>query len=87
MRRYYQQLEGGILDPSRVAASVWDAITAVLDRPRAALLAPRDRDGCSRLSPMYRADKLFEPGDMPRPAAPAAEPSRRTRSTPSSSAR
>ena len=27
VRRYYQQLEGGVLDPSRVAASVWDAIT------------------------------------------------------------
>ena len=24
VRRYYQQLEGGILDPTRVAASVWD---------------------------------------------------------------
>ena len=27
VRRYYQQLEGGVLDPSRVAAAVWDAIT------------------------------------------------------------
>ena len=73
VRRYYQQLEAGILDPSRVAASVWDAITTVLDRPRAALLAPRI-ETLPRLSPMYRADKLFEPGDMPAQAAPAAEP-------------
>ncbi len=28
VRRYYQQLEGGVLDPSRVAGSVWDTITA-----------------------------------------------------------
>ena len=34
VRRYYQQLEGGVLDPSRVAASVWDAITEVLGRSR-----------------------------------------------------
>ncbi len=41
VRRYYQQLEGGVLDPSRVAASVWDAITEVLGRSRASLTAPR----------------------------------------------
>ena len=41
VRRYYQQLEAGVLDPSRVAAKVWDAITALLERPRAALVLPR----------------------------------------------
>lgn len=50
VRRYYQQLEGGVLDPTRVAASVWDAITGLLGRSRALLSAP---------APMYRADASF----------------------------
>jgi hypothetical protein len=73
VKRYYQQLEGGILDPSRVAESVWDAITGILDRPRAALLAPRTGTLGANLA-FHRADKLFAPGELPIAAAPAAEP-------------
>jgi len=64
VRRYYQQLEGGVLDPAPVAASVWDAISALLGRSRASLTVPHVGIASSA-SPMYRADKLFEPGDMP----------------------
>ncbi len=32
MRRYYQDLELGQLDPSGVASSVWDALTGLLGR-------------------------------------------------------
>jgi hypothetical protein len=53
VRRYYQQLEGGILDPTRVAASVWDAITGLLGRSRALLSAP---PGAPAAAPMFRSD-------------------------------
>ena len=73
VRRYYQQLEAGTLDPSRVAASVWDAITCLLGRSRASLSVPR-LDVMPNLSPMYRADKLFDPSELPVLSAPAKEP-------------
>jgi len=57
VRRYYQQLEGGILDPTRVAASVWDVITGLLGRSRALLSAPAGPAPAS--APMYRADASF----------------------------
>ena len=73
VRRYYQQLEGGVLDPSRVAASVWDAITDVLGRSRASLTAS-SRGAALPAAPMYRADRLFEPREMPTLSASAREP-------------
>jgi len=73
VRRYYQQLEGGVLDPSRVATSVWDAITDVLGRSRASLTAP-GLGVTPSAAPMYRADRLFEPGEMPMPSASMTEP-------------
>ena len=73
VRRYYQQLEGGVLDPLRVAAPVWDAITEVLGRSRASLTAP-SLGATPSAAPMYRADRLFEPGDMPTLSASMTEP-------------
>lgn len=57
VRRYYQQLEGGILDPTRVAASVWDAITNLLGRSRALLSAPPGPAPAA--APMYRGEAQF----------------------------
>ena len=54
VRRYYQQLEAGILDPSRVAESVWDAITGLLGRSRAVLSVPPGPAPAA--APMFRAD-------------------------------
>ena len=73
VRRYYQQLEGGVLDPAPVAASVWDAISALLGRSRESLTVPHVGIASSA-SPMYRADDLFEPSDMPALAERAVEP-------------
>jgi hypothetical protein len=75
VRRYYQQLEAGILDPTRVAESVWDAITGLLGRPRAVLSAAPDVTPAA--APMYRADRLFELRDtqvLISRAAPEPEP-------------
>ena len=72
VKRYYQQLEGGILDPSRVATSVWDAITGVLGRSRAALSAP-PVGTAPAATPMYRAEKLFDPREV-QLSAHAVEP-------------
>ena len=63
VRRYYQQLEGGVLDPRPVAASVWDAITATLGRSRESLSVPH-LGAASSAAPMYRADQLFEPAAL-----------------------
>lgn len=73
VRRYYQQLEAEVLDPSRVAAKVWEAITGLLGRSRASLTPPR-LDVMPKLSPMYRADKLFDLSEAPVPSAPQVEP-------------
>jgi hypothetical protein len=59
VRRYYQQLEGGVLDPAPVAESVWDSITGLLGRSRAALSVP-PVGGAPAAGPMYRADALFD---------------------------
>jgi hypothetical protein len=74
-RRYYQQLEAGILDPTRVAASVWDGITAVLGRPRTALVAPPLGDVGERVA-YLRSDALFQLDEESVVAAPLerAEP-------------
>ena len=79
VRRYYQQLEGGILDPTRVAASVWDAITGLLGRSRALLSAPAGPAPAA--APMYRADASFDSAGATRDAlrGRAAVPARRGR--------
>lgn len=71
VRRYYQQLEGGILDPACVAASVWDAITGILGRSRELLSAPPGPAPAA--APMYRADALFQLNEVA-VSPPLAEP-------------
>ena len=48
----------GILDPTRVAASVWDAITNLLGRSRALLSAPPGPSPAA--APMYRGEAQFQ---------------------------
>ena len=66
VRRYYQQLEGGMLDPTHVAETVWAAITRVLGRSRALLSAP------SGPAARRRADVPRRCAGRPRRAARAA---------------
>ena len=85
VRRYYQQLEGGILDPTRVAATVWDVITDLLGRSRA--VSRRLSAGRRAAAPMYRADTLFGAARWPPSPNRTAGSSRPTRWTRSSSVR
>ena len=52
---------------------MWDAITEVLGRSRASLTAP-SLGVTPSAAPMYRADRLFEPGEMPTLSASMTEP-------------
>ena len=52
VRRYYQELELGQLDPGGVAASVWDALTGLLGRDARGLAALRPPAPIA--APMYR---------------------------------
>jgi len=52
VRRYYQQLELGQLDPGGVAASVWEALTGLLDRDARGLAALPPP--APMAAPMYR---------------------------------
>ncbi len=72
VRRYYQQLEGGVLDPEPVAESVWEAITSLLGRSRRSLTGP-SFEVAPAAAPMYRADAVFELAE-PSPPAASAEP-------------
>jgi hypothetical protein len=73
VRRYYQQLEGGILDPTRVSASVWDVVTGLLGRSRALLSAPAGPPPAA--APMYRAHASVDLQErlvtLPAPEPPA----------------
>ena len=53
MRRYYQELELGQLDPAGVAASVWDALSGLLGRDaRGLAVVP---PAAPQAAAMYRA--------------------------------
>lgn len=52
VRRYYQQLELGQLDPGAVAASVWDVLTGLLGRDARGLAA--SPPPAPMAAPMYR---------------------------------
>jgi hypothetical protein len=54
VRRYYQELELGKLDPSRVAASVWEALAGLLGAD--AKLLARVPSRAPAPAPMFQAD-------------------------------
>jgi hypothetical protein len=75
VRRYYQMLEGGVLDPRGVAARVWDALAETFggragELARTAYVAP-DIGAAA----MYRrADALFDTDERAVASRAAAEP-------------
>ena len=66
VRRYYQELELGQLDPAGVAASVWDALSGLLGRDARGLAAVRPA--------APHAARCTEP-----PTSTTTSPSRRSR--------
>jgi hypothetical protein len=76
LKRYYQRLEGGVLDPHRVDQRVWDALRDYFEANVRTLIRPLvTREGRSAMA-YYRRSGSFEPSaSAPAPAmAAAAEP-------------
>lgn len=75
VRRYYQMLEGGTLDPRGVAAQVWDALADVFGRPVEGLTrAVTDAPSAPAPAMYRRADRLFDVAESAASAPPTAEP-------------
>lgn len=75
VRRYYQMLEGGTLDPRGVAARVWDALADALGRrveelARAASAGP----GIPEPAMYRRADAFADASERTASQRPVAEP-------------
>ena len=69
VKRYYQQLEGGVLEPGGVSRRVWDALAETLKARASDLAAWRARP--VRAALMYRTDAaITTPASMPMPADP-----------------
>lgn len=75
VRRYYQELELGQLEPAGVTASVWDALSGLLGRDARGLAAlPLQAPAAE---PMFReANFALADDDVPLSPDPRAEPSR-----------
>jgi hypothetical protein len=71
VKRYYHELEGGLLDPDRVDGRVWDALAETLKARTRDLLAWRPQPPAIALEAAYRADANVA---LPSMAMRAAEP-------------
>ncbi|HEY1318215.1 MAG TPA: hypothetical protein VGF10_13410 [Gaiella sp.] len=72
LRRYYQRLEGGVLDPHRIDELVWNALQAVFDTSVRNLIRPLvTRQGRSAMA-YYRRNGSLD-GGGPAPAAAPVE--------------
>jgi hypothetical protein len=75
VRRYYQMLEGGVLDPHGVATRVWDALAAAFGRPVEALArAASSTPGMAAPAMYRRADAAFDLAETTAAARPQAQP-------------
>jgi AcrR family transcriptional regulator len=80
LRRYYQRLEGGVLDPPRIDERVWEALQTVFETSVRNLIRPLvTRQGGSAMA--YYRRTVSPDGDGAGPA-PAAVPSLVTRGDP-----
>jgi hypothetical protein len=75
VRRYYQMLEGGTLDPSGVADRVWTALADAIGRPMEALARSAFTEPSMPASPMYRlADARLDPDQLAKSPKTTSEP-------------
>ena len=76
LRRYYQRLEGSVLDPARVDGKVWDALERILRAPVRNLVRPPA--GKLIAEPFYRAQEGAPAGAdavrMPAPGPLSVDP-------------
>jgi hypothetical protein len=80
LRRYYQRLEGGVLDPHKIDERVWEALQTVFETSVRNLIRPLvTRQGGSAMA--YYRRTVSPDGDGAGPA-PAAVPSLVTRGDP-----
>ena len=84
LRRYYQRLEGGVLDPHKIDERVWEALQTVFETSVRNLIRPLvTRQGGSAMAYYRRTVSPDGDGAGPAPAAaPAAVPSLVTRGDP-----
>ena len=74
LKRYYQQLEGGVLDPHPIDERVWDALRDVFSTSVRNLIRPLvTRQGGSAMA-YYRRTVSADPAALPSPAAAAEVP-------------
>jgi hypothetical protein len=74
LKRYYQRLEGGVLDPHRVDQRVWDVLRELYGTNVRNLIRPLvTREGGSAMA-YYRRSASFEPSASAPALAAAAEP-------------
>ena len=86
LKRYYQRLEGGVLDPHRVDQRVWDVLRDLFGTNVRNLIRPLvTREGSSAMA-YYRRSVSFEPAAS-QPAPSAAEPPAVTEPDPAPSER
>lgn len=75
VRRYYQMLEGGTLDPSRVAERVWNGLADAFGRPMDALARAAFSELSTPAPAMYRlADLRLDPGQLAKSPRTISEP-------------
>ncbi len=78
VRRYYQMLEGGTLDPSRVADAVWQALTGVFGRSVRELVRASTAGPVLPGTAFYRAERaapvLFDASTADMPSQVPDEP-------------
>ena len=88
LKRYYQRLEGGVLDPHRIDERVWEALHTVYETSVRNLIRPLvTRQGGSAMAYYRRTVTLDDDGAGPAHAAPRAEPMLVTRGDPAPAAR
>ena len=80
LRRYYQRLEGGVLDPHRVDERVWEALRELFETSVRTLIRPLATRGGGSAMAYYR--RTSAPDAAVAPSLAAAEPALVTQADP-----
>jgi hypothetical protein len=72
VKRYYQRLEGGLLEPTHVSRKVWDVLTGIVGSRLEEVAAWRARPAATEAVYLRAAEPAAAPAHLPEPGA--AEP-------------